>query len=202
MMLGAHDLIDKRWMYEEAMQMPFIVHYPNMIKEGKTTDLLINNTDYAPTMIELAGGKTPEYMQGKSFLNTLKGKSENNWRTATYYRYWMHMIHHAVPAHFGVRTKDYKLIFYYGSHYLTEKDFKNQYWIKNKLGHDVQTPATWEFYDLRNDPKELHNRYNDPAFKEIIEELKKELKRQREELNETDNKYPHIQKIVNKHWND
>ena len=202
MMLGAHDLIDKRWMYEEAMQMPFIVHYPKMIKEGKTTDLLINNTDYAPTMIELAGGKTPEYMQGKSFLNTLKGKSENNWRTATYYRYWMHMIHHAVPAHFGVRTKDYKLIFYYGSHYLTEKDFKNQYWIKNKLGHDVQTPATWEFYDLRNDPKELHNRYNDPAFKEIIEELKKELKRQREELNETDNKYPHIQKIVNKHWND
>ena len=86
MMLGEHDLIDKRWMYDEAMRMPFIVHYPKMIKDGSRTDLLINNTDYAPTMIELAGGKTPDYMQGRSFINTLKGKEETNWRTSTYYR--------------------------------------------------------------------------------------------------------------------
>lgn len=202
MMLGAHDFIDKRWMYDEAMRMPFIVHYPKMIEKGQKTNVLINNTDYAPTMIELAGGKTPKYMQGKSFVNTLQGKSEKNWRKATYYRYWMHMIHHAVPAHFGVRTEDYKLIFYYGSHYLTDKDFTNQYWIKTKLGHNVETPVAWEFYDLKNDPKELHNRYNDPAFKEIIEELKEELKRQRTALNETDKEYPHIQKIIKKHWND
>ena len=65
-MLGEHDLQDKRWMYEESMRMPFIVHYPKMIRPGTVTDLLINNTDYAPTMIELAGGDTPDYMQGRS----------------------------------------------------------------------------------------------------------------------------------------
>ncbi|WP_066631021.1 sulfatase family protein [Labilibacter marinus] len=202
MMLGEHDLQDKRWMYDESMRMPFIMHYPKGIDPGMVSDLLINNTDYAPTMIELAGGKKPEYMQGESFINTLQGKEEVDWRTATYYRYWMHIIHHYVPAHFGVRTKDYKLMFYYGKHYLPESEFSKHYWGKQYFGIERETPHTWEFYDLKNDPQELNNRYNDPEYKEIITQLKAELKRQREELNETDVNYPEIQAIVDKHWND
>ncbi|MGQ1785061.1 sulfatase family protein [Saccharicrinis sp. GN24d3] len=200
MMLGEHDLQDKRWMYEESMRMPFIMHYPKMIEEGQVTDLLINNTDFAPTMIELAGGEAPEYMQGKSFINTLKGKEEQDWRTATYYRYWMHIIHHYVPAHFGVRSKDYKLVFYYGKHYLPESEFSKHYWGKQYFGIERETPHSWEFYDLKNDPQEMNNRYDDPAYKEIITELKAELKRQREEYNETDENYPEIQAIVEKYW--
>lgn len=200
MMLGEHDLQDKRWMYEESMQMPYIMHYPKMIKPGMVTDLLVNNTDYAPTMIELAGGKTPDYMQGRSFIDTLKGKKEKDWRTATYYRYWMHIIHHYVPAHFGIRTKDYKLMFFYGKHYLPESEFKNFYWAKQYHGIENETPHTWEFYDLKNDPQELHNRYNDPEYKSIISKLKEELKRQRIELNETDENYPEIQAIIDAHW--
>ena len=65
-----------------------------------------------------------------------------------------------------------------------------------------ETPHTWEFYDLKNDPQELHNRYNDPAYKKVIAELKEKLRRQRIELNETDANYPAIQAIVDKHWND
>lgn len=202
MMLGEHDLQDKRWMYEEAMRMPYIMHYPKMIKPETVTDLLINNTDFAPTMIELAGGKTPDYMQGKSFIRTLKGKEEEDWRTTTYYRYWMHIIHHYVPAHFGVRSKDYKLIFYYGKHYLPKFEFDKHYWAKQYYGIDRETPHTWEFYDLKNDPEELNNRYNDPKYQEIIAKLKEELKHQRVKLNETDENYPEIQSIINKHWDD
>lgn len=202
MMLGEHDLQDKRWMYEESMRMPFIVHYPRMIEPGTVTDLLINNTDFAPTMIELAGGNTPDYMQGRSFINTLQGKAENDWRSATYYRYWMHIIHHYVPAHFGIRSKDYKLMFYYGKHYLPPSEFGKHYWATQYYGIEKETPHTWELYDLKNDPHELHNRYHDPAYQEIIAELKQELKKQRIELNETDAKYPEIQAIVEKHWND
>ena len=178
MMLGEHDLQDKRWMYDEAMRMPYIMHYPKMIEPGRVTDLLINNTDYAPTMIELAGGKVPEYMQGKSFIKTLKGEEEQNWRTATYYRYWMHIIHHYVPAHFGIRTKDYKLMFYYGKHYLPPSEFDKYYWATQYYGIDKETPHSWELYDLKNDPEELHNRYNDPEYADIVKELKKELKKQ------------------------
>ncbi|WP_372772412.1 sulfatase [Mangrovibacterium sp.] len=202
MMLGEHDLQDKRWMYEESMRMPFIMQWPKTIKPGSSIDLLINNTDFAPTLIEIAGSKTPDYMQGHSFINTIEGKPEKKWRTGLYYRYWMHIVHHYVPAHFGLRTKDYKLIFYYGKHYLPESEFGKHYWAKSYHGIANETPHSWELYDLRNDPQELHNRYHDPAYKEIISELKTELAKQREELRETDENYPEIQKIIEAHWND
>ena len=97
-----------------TMQMPFIVRYPGKTEPGSRNDWLINNTDFAPTILDLAGLETPEYMQGKSFVAALNGENEpGNWRKATYYRYWMHMAHGInVPAHFGIRTKKYKLIFY------------------------------------------------------------------------------------------
>lgn len=201
MMLGEHDLQDKRWMYDESMRMPFIMHYPKVIRPGSRSDLLINNTDFAPTLIELAGGKAPAYMQGMSFVNTVKGGTEKNWRDATYYRYWMNIIHHWVPAHFGIRTKEYKLIFYYGKHYLPESEFSKHYW-NNQEGLRNELPVAWELYDLRNDPEELHNRYNDPAYKNVVAQLKAQLKKARQQYNETDENYPEIQKVVEAHWND
>jgi uncharacterized sulfatase len=200
-MLGEHDYMDKRWMYDESMRMPFIVHYPSGIRPGTRADLLINNTDYPATMIDLAGGTVPGYMQGRSFKNTLMGGEEENWRTSTYYRYWMNMIHHYVPAHFGIRTKEYKLMFYYSSHYLPPEEFKNFYWGETHHGtlFPPQPPA-WEFYDLNKDPQELDNRYGDPEYADVIASLKEELRETREELNETDENYPEIQKIIEANW--
>ena len=65
--LGEHDLMDKRWMYEESMRMPFIVHWPKEVKKGSSNDWLINNTDFAPTILDIAGVKTPGTMQGRSY---------------------------------------------------------------------------------------------------------------------------------------
>ncbi len=204
-MLGEHDFIDKRWMYEESMRMPFFVRYPEKIKAGTRTDAIINNTDFAPTLIEMAGGSTPDYMQGKSFKTILEtGEEPADWQKSTYYRYWMHMAHrHQNPAHFGVRTKDHKLIFFYGKYYVDTSD-PNAEWDKENWGNDfdTDTPPAWEFYDLKKDPKEMNNAYGDPAYAETIADLKKELLRLREDLNETDEKYPHIQKVIDAHWND
>lgn len=202
-MLGEHDYIDKRWMYDESMRMPFIVHYPEKIKAGQRTDAIINNTDFAPTLIEMAGGKVPEYMQGKSFKTILEtGKEPESWRDATYYRYWMHMAHrHANPAHFGIRTKDYKLIFFYGK-YWVDTDDANAEWNKASWGNDFtrHTPPAWELYDLKKDPKEMNNVYDDPNYAEVKKMMKEKLKQQREEIGDTDEKYPHIKKIVDEYW--
>ncbi|MGB5666437.1 MAG: sulfatase [Maribacter sp.] len=204
-MLGEHDYIDKRWMYDESMRMPFFVRYPKSIKAGIRTDAIINNTDFAPTMIELAGGTTPDYMQGKSFKTILEtGEEPENWQQATYYRYWMHLAHkHQNPAHFGIRTKDYKLIFFYGK-YWVDTDDPNAEWNKESWGNDFtnHTPPAWEFYDLKQDPKEMNNAYKNPEYKETIADLKQQLVKIREDLNETDVNYPHIQKVIDAHWND
>ena len=205
-MLGEHDYIDKRWMYDESMRMPFFVRYPEKIKAGTRTDAIINNADFAPTLIDLAGGKAPKQMQGHSFKTILEtGKEPKDWQQSTYYRYWMHMAHaHANPAHFGIRTKQYKLIFFYGKYWVDTKD-PNATWNKKSWGNkfEMDTPAAWEFYDLSKDPKEMNNAYNDPAYKDIIKELKQQLKEKRKSLNEEDgSKFPHIQKVIDEHWND
>ena len=184
--LGEHDLVGKRWMYDEAMRMPFIVHWPDGVEAGTTNDWLINNTDFAPTILELAGVGTPGYMQGRSFAGALRGEGQpKDWRTATYYRYWMHEAHIGkVAAHFGIRTTEYKLFFIYGS----------------ERGGKQRTPVGWELYDLTKDPNEMQNIYADPAYAEVVEDLKQQLLDLREKLNETDANYPEIQKIVESHW--
>lgn len=180
--LGEHDLMDKRWMYEEAMRMPFIVHHPKVVKNGSTNDWLINNTDFAPTILALAGVTAPDQMQGSNFASALRGEPRPaDWRTATYYRYWMHMAHNLrVPAHFGIRTERYKLIFFYGC---------------TPTGGQ-KTPVAWELYDLKNDPFEMQNQYANPKYAEVLADLKEQLWKTHTALDETDHDYPQIQAII------
>ncbi|NRB52561.1 MAG: sulfatase [Saprospiraceae bacterium] len=203
-MLGEHDYIDKRWMYEESMRMPFLVRYPNKVEAGSTSDAIINNTDFAPTMIELAGGNTPEYMQGSSFKSILETAEEpEGWQQETYYRYWMHMAHkHNNPAHFGIRTKEYKLIFFYGRDYV-KRSGKAQKWANNPASmSNFETPPAWEFYDLTKDPKEMDNRYGQAEYAAVIKDLKQRLKDLRASVKEDDSAFPAIEEVVNRHWDD
>ena len=183
--LGEHDLMDKRWMYEEAMRMPFIVHYPKVVKAGSTNDWLINNTDFAPTILALAGVDAPDQIQGRSFASALRGEPRPaDWRTATYYRYWMHMAHNLrVPAHFGIRTERCKLIFFYGC---------------TPSGGE-RTPVAWELYDLQNDPFEMQNQYANPEYANVVSSLKQQLWQARTDLSETDRSFPEIQAIIEAH---
>lgn len=202
-MLGEHDYIDKRWMYEESMRMPFLVRYPEKIKAGSKVDAIVNNTDFAPTIIAMGGGKTPAYMQGSSFKDIIEtGKEPESWKQETYYRYWMHMAHkHNNPAHFGIRTKEYKLIFFYGRDYNTERNTEAQEWAHNPESmSDFNTPPAWEFYDLRNDPKEMDNKYGDEAYADVIKDLKVRLKNLRDEVKEDDSRYPEIVEVIEEYW--
>lgn len=200
MFLGEHDFIDKRWMYEESIRMPLIAYYPKMIKAGSRNNWLINNTDYAPTLLELAGIEKPDYMQGFSFADALEGKEEPvSWRKSTYYRYWMHMAHgHNNPAHFGIRTKKYKLIFFYGVDYTSTH---NNVKVQGKDGNRFwrSTPVAWEFYDLEKDPHEMVNEYANPQYANVVKDLKTELVKTREEIGDTDEKFPRIKKIIEAH---
>ena len=112
----------------------------------------------------------------------------------------MHMAHRMnIPAHFGIRTKRYKLIFFYGVDYTNVHD-KKQIMDKDGNRYWDSTPAAWEFYDLKKDPREMHNQYSNPEYHEIISEMKQMLKQKRKEIGDTDDKFPRIKKIVQSHW--
>jgi arylsulfatase A-like enzyme len=181
-MLGEHDYIDKRWMYEESLRVPFIVRFPQTIKAGTTSDAIVNNVDFAETLLDFAGAAIPATMQGRSARAVLEGRTPADWPTSTYYRYWMHMTHHENPAHYGVRTQDHKLIFFYGLP------------LDASGAQPKPTTPGWELYDLRKDPQEMKNVYGDPAYAETAKRLKAELLRVKQQVGDTDSKYPELLK--------
>ena len=184
-MLGEHDYQDKRWMYEESMRMPFLVRYPKTVKAGQRFDTIIENVDYAPTMLDFANAKIPKTVQGRSFKSLLEtGKEAEDWKKAAYYRYWMHMAHHDNPAHLGMRTKRYKLIYFYGCNY--------------QGGY--QTPAGWELYDMKEDPRETKNLYHNPKYAKLATSLKNRLAKVRLRVGDDGSHYPDCEKIVQEFW--
>jgi len=171
--LGDHGWYDKRFMYEESLRMPYLMRYPREIQAGTVIDEIATNVDFPATYLDFAGIGIPEYMQGYSFRPLFSGKTPPDWQTSMYYRYWMHLSHHYVSAHYGVRTKDYKLIYYYG-------DGQEQ---PNVM--DETKPPEWELFDLRTDPHEMKNVYHDPAYAETVRELKDELHRLQRRVGDT-----------------
>jgi len=188
--MGEHGFFDKRFMYEESLRMPFLVRYPREIKAGTTNDNIAINADFAPTFLDYAGQPTPSEMQGRSLRPVLAGNTPAEWRTSMYYRYWMNeSLEHGIPAHYGIRTEDYKLIFFYGLPLNTNGSFPQK------------IPPCWEMYDLKKDPHEMHNVYNDPAYAQKQSELKNQLLELKKQYKDEDEKYPELMKIREKYWN-
>ncbi|SMO73475.1 sulfatase family protein [Fodinibius sediminis] len=181
--MGEHGLFDKRIMYEESMQMPFVIRYPGEIEAGTVNDDIILNTDFAPLLMDYAGITPPEKMQGRSFRANLAGETPDDWRQSMYYRYWMHQEHR--PAHLGIRTRRYKLIYFYGQP------------LRDGYGESATEPA-WEFYDLKKDPRELHNAYGNPQYRHQIDSLKSELWKLKDRLGDSDASYPSMQSLLNR----
>jgi N-acetylglucosamine-6-sulfatase len=150
--LGEHGWYDKRWMFEESLMMPFVVRWPGKINPGSVSKAMIQNIDYGPTFLDLAGAKIPAGMQGKSLVPIFKasGEEPEGWRNSIYYRYSGERTHN-VAAHDGVRTADHKL-----------------FWV----------PKTEEYqlFDMVKDPQEMKSVHEDPAYAEVFAEMKKELK--------------------------
>jgi len=150
--LGDHGLFDKRFMYEESLRMPFLVRWPAAIKPGSRSDAMALNIDFAETLLDAAGVAVPNAMQGRSMLAIWRGRTPSDWRTSMYYRYYHDPGDHNTRAHYGVRTRTHKLIYF---------------WKKDQ----------WELYDLVNDPMEMNNIYGQPGQEQVTATLKAELAR-------------------------
>ncbi|MBI9060708.1 MAG: sulfatase [Marinilabiliaceae bacterium] len=185
--LGEHGWFDKRMIYEESIHMPFVIRYPKEIPAGTRNSDIIENVDFSALFADYAGIDYPKEMQGYSFRENLKGHTPDDWRKYGYYRYWLHSVDR--PAHFGIRGDRYKLVFFYGQP------------LGMKGAQQQTTEPAWEFFDLEKDPQELHNAIQEPEYQEIITQMKDELKKKREQLGDTDEQYPVMQKIFEKHWN-
>jgi arylsulfatase A-like enzyme len=164
--LGDHGWFDKRLMYEQSLSMPFLIRYPRLIHPGSTNDDMVVNVDFAPTFLDLADVPVPAHVQGRSFVPLLRGTTPADWPTSMYYRYWMHGdAAHRAPAHYGVRTRNHKLIAYYNDP------------LGQPGSHGPAAPPEWELYDLIDDPQETRNIMDDPSSQAVRHRLLAELNR-------------------------
>jgi len=184
--LGEHGFFDKRMFYEESVRMPFVVRYPAEIESGSVVDEMVLNLDFPSLFLDYGDLSAPEYMQGKSFRQALQGHENIDKREDFYYRYWLHQTNR--PAHFGVRNSTQKLIFYYGQP------------LGMPGAHKESTEPAWEFFDLENDPNELHNAYGEVEYQVDIQKLKSRLLELRKEIGDTDEEFPVMDSIMRIHW--
>ena len=150
--MGEHGWFDKRFMYEESLNTPLVMRLPRGYNRRGIIDQMVQNIDYAPTFLEMAGAVVPPDIQGQSLVPLLKGQPTPTWRDAIYYHFYEFPAEHMVKRHYGIRTERYKLIHFY---------------------NDIDE---WELYDLQTDPHELHNLYGQPRYKKLQRRMHRRLR--------------------------
>ena len=151
--MGEHGWFDKRFMYEESLRTPLVMRLPKGYDKRGDVTTMVQNIDYAPTFLDMAGLPIPEDIQGTSLRKLLlkNGKEPDLGRKALYYHFYEYPGEHAVRRHYGIRNTRYKLMHFYG---------------------DIDK---WELYDLKKDPNELHNVFDDPSYAKVRKQLERDL---------------------------
>lgn len=188
--MGEHGWFDKRFMYEESLRTPLLIAYPGHIQPGTVCNKLVQNIDYAPTFLDLAGVSKPKELPGRSLTPLFKaGDKVKGWRNSIYYHYYDYPTYHMVRKHDGVRTDRYKLIHFYGAGGLDavkENKYQRQPGTREhgcmtyltSLGYFEPKDSAVnynELYDLQADPHELNNLYGKPGYEKITKQLQKQL---------------------------
>lgn len=150
--MGEHGWFDKRFIYEESLSTPLVMMLPEGLSARGDIAEDVQNIDYAPTFLELAGAPIPADIQGRSLVPLLRGGHPADWRDAVYYHYYEYPAEHMVKRHYGIRTDRYTLVHFYD---------------------DIDV---WELYDRQADPHQLDNIYGKPGTEEVTRELKKRLR--------------------------
>jgi arylsulfatase A-like enzyme/lysophospholipase L1-like esterase len=164
--LGEHGWYDKRWMFEQSLSMPFIMKWPGVTKPGTESKALIQNIDYAPTFLDVAGAEIPADMQGKSLVPVIKndGKATPDWREAIYYLYTGEATHE-VARHDGVRDS------------------------RHKLMHFPETKE-WMLFDLEKDPKEMKNVAGEKEYESVLAGMKETYAKLKKQYGVNSSTYP------------
>ncbi|MBD3289694.1 sulfatase-like hydrolase/transferase [candidate division KSB1 bacterium] len=154
-MLGDHGLTAKGCrFYEGLVRVPLILSWPGHFKENVKSHALVELLDITPTLYDIVGIK-PTRMQGKSLLPILKGEKSPDFHRGfvrcEYYDTLNMKAPHEPEKHKSCwatmyRTEKYKLVVYHGNEY-------------------------GEMYDMKNDPNEFNNLWENPDFQNIKNDL-------------------------------
>jgi len=148
-MLGSHRMSHKQEPFEESISIPFIVRYPRRVPKGRKTDALLSPMDIMPTLLGLAGAPIPDSVEGISLADAALGKRSDQQEALLIMKMlpggnpW---IINAATEWRGVRTRTHTYC-------------------------RLADGGPWLLYDNQNDPQQMKNLINDPAHKELQDEM-------------------------------
>ena len=156
-MLGSqgHRLKQRPW--EESINIPFILRYPDKIIAGQKKDWIVTTVDMMPSILGLSDVPIPDRVEGMDLSGVFKGTTDEEREAAFLFN--VHKDGGPGTDWRGIRTKQWVYARHYG--------------------------GDWVLYDLKNDPYELNNLINDTHYSTVKEELQHRLEAIRTRLGES-----------------
>ena len=177
-----------KWtLYDEGLQTGFIVRWPGVVRPGTTTDKMCEYVDITPTLIDIAGGKPAEGLDGRSFKKVLFGKGKGKKQV-----YGIHTSRGIIagPEYYGIRSvRDGRYLYirnltpeakfhcaaFNDSFFLSWKAVADSNaFAAHQLERYEVRPAE-ELYDVIADPFQQHNLAGEAGSKRILGKMRKLL---------------------------
>lgn len=177
---GEHGLGGKCFLYEEDLRIPLVIYDPRLPDDcgGQSRDELVVVPDLAPTMMELAGERIPDAMQGTS-LKPLLEKSQVQWRDDFFAEQLLDIQNY--PRSECLRSTGWKYIRYFrrtedpaqaNRKFRGTLDNYNECLLSSLRG---ERPMYEELYDLRNDPLEERNLANETVHESQLNRMRERI---------------------------
>lgn len=161
-------------LFDGGMGVHLVMRGPGGFKGGKVCDAMVSHLDIYPTLCELLQIRSPDWLQGRSFLPVLRGeKAEINEELFSEVNY-----HASYEPKRAVRTKRWKYIRHYGGRrhpVLPNCDdgYTKTYWVKNGWAKQIVAPEG--LYNLLFDPNERNNLATDPAHRATLNAMRQRM---------------------------
>ena len=186
----------KRLLYDSGLKVPLIIRYPNKVRAGERDDRLTSFVDFPPTLLSMVGIQPPSYMQGQAFEGNFKAEIPRKFIHGHADRF-----DESVDMIRAVRNKRFKYLMNFNPEkpYYLPLEYRENMAVMQELlrmrdqGELDENQALWfrqtkeieELFDTENDPHELNNIAKDPAYADVLAELRAECDRW---MNEIDDK--------------
>lgn len=160
--------------FDPGLKTTFIAHWPGRLEGGKRYSEMLSNMDLLPTLLDLAGQRTPDQVEGRSFLPLLEDRDYQP-REFLYSEMTWHDKYNPMRA---IRTRQFKFIRNFGDRPLVYLPL--DVWsgpageAMREDFYGTRRPME-ELYDLENDPLEQHNVIDDPAYRDVAAKLRAQV---------------------------
>ena len=161
--MGEHGLYDKRLIFEESFRMPMVMRWKGHITPGVRSDAMVQEIDYAPTIMEVTGNDTPDNMRkfdGVSLTPLFKtGKDDAFMNRPLYYAFYEQPGEHNAPRHDGFRNGRYTF-----AHIWTPT-------AEERKSGERKPANEWMLIDNEKDPAQMHNVSQNPEYADVMKEM-------------------------------